>query len=149
MDSPRLWAFFGLLVLAVSLALWKGDKPERLGALIILQMTLLQFASLAFKPRVYSDIDLASAVIDLLGLVGFGVLATYAKRVWPIWAASLQLLSLISHFVRQADREAEPMVYVAMKSGPTFLALLALLIGTLMHIRRSKRTSPGSPWKRW
>ena len=149
MDSPRLWAFFGLLVLSVSLALWRGDVPERLGAFIVLQMTGLQFASLAFQPRIYSDVDLASVTIDLLGLVGFGVLATYAKRVWPIWAASLQLLSLIAHFVRQADREAEPMVYVAMKSGPTFLALLALLIGTLMHMRRRRLRLPVSPWKEW
>lgn len=147
--SPRLVAFFGLLVLSVSLALAKGGKPEQIGALIILAMTALQFGSLAFYPSVYRSVDLASVVVDLFGLVTFGTLAIYAMRVWPIWAASLQILSLVSHFTRQVDSAERPLVYVVMKSGPTFVVLLALLFGTTFHLLRTRRMGTDPAWKDW
>jgi hypothetical protein len=147
--SPRQWAFFIVLVLSLTLALWKGNKPERFGAAIFLSMVALQYASRLFEPRVYAHVDLASVVVDLYALVSFGALAVYSTRIWPIWAASLQLLSLISHFVREVDAGVEPLVYAMMKSGPTFFALTALLLGTLLRIHRSRMGQPDVPWKDW
>jgi hypothetical protein len=144
-----LWAFFGLLILSTSLALWKGEMPERLGGLVILEMTVLQFVSTAFEPRTYFEVDLASVVVDLLGLSGFAAIAIHARRVWPLWAAALQLLSLMSHAVRETDRDAGALVYVAMKSGPTFMVLVALLMGTTVQILRRRRGQADSPWKDW
>jgi hypothetical protein len=149
LPSPRLVVFFGLLILSVSLALLKGGKPEKVGALIILGMVALQFASLALEASVYHTVDVASVLVDAFGLISFGVLALHAMRVWPIWAASLQLLSLSSHFARDLDVSVKPLVYVAMKSGPTFFVLVALLMGTILHWHRMKRKGVDPSWKVW
>lgn len=149
MPSVRLVVFFGLLILSVALALVRGGKPEKAGALIILGMVVLQFASLALKPSVYNEVDVASVVVDGVGAVAFTMLAVHAMRVWPIWAASLQILSLTSHFARNIDSREEPLVYVAMKSGPTFLVIVALLLGTLAHIRRVRINGSDPGWKVW
>jgi hypothetical protein len=147
--SPRLIVFFGLLIVSVSLALFKGGKPERTGALIILAMTALQFGSRALGPAVYRSVDQASVIVDLFGVISFGILAIYAMRVWPIWAASLQLLSLTSHFTREVSAREQPLVYVAMKSGPTFVVLMVLLLGTIFHLRRMRRWGDDPAWKDW
>lgn len=149
MISPRQWAFLIVLVLTLTLALWKGDRPERLGAAIFLSMVILQYSSRLFEPRVFEHVDLASVVVDLYALVSFGVLAVYSTRIWPLWAASLQLLSLISHFVREVDAVIEPLVYAVMKSGPTFVAVVALLMGTLLQMRRGRVGGADVPWKDW
>ena len=149
MVSPRLIVFFACLILSVAFALIMGGKPERAGALVVLAMTALQFALLSLLPRSYAYVDLASVVVDLVGLVGFSAIAIFAVRVWPIWAASLQLLSLTSHFARETDSAVPPLVYIAMKSGPTFLVLLVLFLGTLSHVRRVRRGRLIADWKTW
>lgn len=149
MLSSRLVAFFIVLILSVVSALWKGGKPERIGALIILAMAVLQFGFLAVVPRYYRSVDLVSVLVDGVGLVGFGALAVYAHRIWPIWAASLQLLSLASHFSRGVDANVKPLVYVFMKSGPTFLVMIALLLGTILHCRRLRLAGSDRAWTEW
>ncbi|MBO0749447.1 MAG: hypothetical protein J2O44_03315 [Porphyrobacter sp.] len=149
MQSPRIVVFYLVLILSVVSALWKGGKPERIGALIILAMAVLQFGFLAVVPRYYRTVDLVSVLVDTVGLVGFGALAVYAQRVWPIWAASLQLLSLTSHFSRGVDANVKPLAYVFMKSGPTFLVVIALLLGTIFHRRRLRAHGADRAWTEW
>lgn len=149
MISPRLAIFFALLIASVVLALWKGGAPERRGALIILGMSALQFGSLTLHASVYRSVDLASVAVDLFGVLAFGFLAMHAVRVWPIWAGALQILSLVSHFARQVDADEKQLAYVAMKSGPTFLVLAVLLLGTILHMRRVRVLGADPAWKHW
>lgn len=146
---PQIAAFYGLLILSVSLAFLRGGEPEKIGALIILVMTVLQFGSLFFGPTAFHNVDLASLIVDVLGLAAFGAVAIYAMRVWPIWAASLQLLSLTSHFARNVDQSVEPLVYEVMATAPTFMVLLTLLLGTIFHRRRLHRCGADPSWKDW
>ena len=148
MGFPRI-AFFAFLVLSISLALWKGGKPERAGALVIVVMTALQFAWRVFSPRHFNTVDLSSVVVDATGVIGFGLLAVYAHRFWPIWAASLQVLSLSSHFARGVELSVKPLVYALMKSMPTFLVLFVLMLGTLFHQLRLRKQGFDRSWTEW
>lgn len=149
MLDPRFLAFAVILVLSVSLALAKGGSPERWGAAVIVVMTALQFGSRLFEAPQYHSVDLASVVVDAFAVVTLGAIALHARRAWPIWATSLQLLSLSSHFAREVNEHVPPMVYAIMKSSPTFLVLVTLLIGTLAHMRRVRLRGKDPAWKDW
>ena len=146
--NPGL-VFLLLIIVTVLLTAWKGGAPERLGAAVLVAMFIMSKISTAIDQRAYTHVDPTALVQDVFAVVCFGVLAIHARRVWPIWATSLQLLSLISHFVREVDAGVEPLVYAMMKSGPTFFALTALLLGTLLRIHRSRMGQPDVPWKDW
>jgi hypothetical protein len=147
--DPRFITFAAILILAVSLALAKGGSPERFGALIVVTMTVLQFGGALFVQRKYHSVDVVSVVVDALAVLTFGAIALHAKRAWPIWATSLQLLSLSSHFAREVDPRVPPMIYAVMKSSPTFLVLIVLLLGTLAHMRRVRINGSDPAWKEW
>ena len=147
-EDERL-AFFLLLPLSLALALWKGGAPERYGALVIIAMALFQRVAILFVPSHFVSVDPASLVSDAIGTVGFGILAVQARRVWPIWAASLQLLSLTAHFARWAAIGVPPFVYALMRGTPTFVVLAALVLGTALHRVRIRRHGKDPSWQTW
>ena len=149
MPDLRIFAFGVALFLSISFAFAKGGGPEKVGALVIATMTAIQLGCLLIEPQRFYSVDVASVIVDAYGVIGFGAIALYAKRAWPIWATSLQILSLSSHFARQVDAGVSPMVYGIMKSSPTFLVLFALLVGTLAHTRRLRLHGGDPGWMDW
>jgi hypothetical protein len=147
-NSEQL-AFFLLLVVAVALAFWQGGAPERWGAAIILAMVLLQVGGESLLPSRFRSVDPTSLLTDAVGTAGFGYLALQARRIWPLWATSLQLLSLSAHFARWADIGIPPTVYAVMRGTPTFLALSAIAIGTILHVWRKQRLGNDPSWQDW
>ena len=147
-NSEQL-VFLLLLLVSLTLALWKGGAPERWGAVVILAMVGFEATAEIFLPSGFRSVDPLSFVTDLIGTIGFGVLALQAMRIWPLWATSLQLLSLSAHFARWADIGIPPVVYAVMRSTPTGLALAVLLVGTLMHMRRMRRDGSDRSWQNW
>jgi hypothetical protein len=142
-------AFATILILSISFAFARGGAPERWGALVVVTMTAIQVGSAFFHHQKFHSVDLGSVVVDAYGVIGFGAIALYAQRAWPIWATSLQILSLSSHFARQADEGVSPMVYAIMKSSPTFFVLVALLAGTVAHRRRLRVYGKDPGWMDW
>ncbi|WP_162528440.1 MULTISPECIES: hypothetical protein [Novosphingobium] len=142
-------AFFLLLVVSPGLAAWKGGEPERWGGMVILAMWALQSVGEFVLPSQYYAVDPVAFLTDVVGMLGFGIIALNARRVWPLWAAALQLLSLSAHFARWADLDIPAIVYALMRDGPTFVVMIALLIGTLCHMRRVRREGTDIAWQSW
>lgn len=134
---------------ALVLAFTRGGEPERRGALVLIAMPSWQYSAHFFLPPQFTSTDAVSLITDAIGLVGFGIIALGAKRVWPIWASAFQLLSLSGHFARWAELSFDPIIYAWMRTLPTAGAILALLIGTLAHIRRRARTGADPSWQDW
>lgn len=149
MTNPLQIAFFLLLGLAVPLAIWKGGAPERSGAGIILFMWGLQLVGKLIVQPGFITVDYFPLVSDLIGFLAFGYLALEARRIWPVWATSLQILSLGAHFARWADISVYPMVYAIMRGAPTFGAIVAILVGTFLHMRRLRRSGSDPSWQTW
>lgn len=147
--NPQQIAFFLLLAVAVPFALWKGGAPERTGAAIILLMWFLQASAEHFLPSGFRTVDPVSLLTDLVGFLGFGFLALQARRIWPLWAAALQILSLSAHFARWADIHVPPLVYAVMRGAPTFGAMIAILAGTALHLLRLRRRGCDPSWQDW
>jgi hypothetical protein len=128
---------------AIALAAGFGGIPERFGAAIIALMAILGLVGQMVLPPRYGSVDPAGLAQDLLAFIGFSSIGIYSKRVWPLWAAALQLLSVGAHFVRALEIPVRPIVYAWMKSGPTWGVLLILIIGTMINYRRRRRQSTG------
>ena len=146
--------FYGVLLRRPDLGWMRSLAGDDAGAVsarrILLWMTssLLVLAAVVRPPRL-DTIDPVAVIIDVLGSLSFGALSLYARRAWPIWATAFQILSLTSHFAQGVDPAKHPGIYVVMKSGPTFLVLVALLIGTIFHRRRLRAQGSDAAWMGW
>lgn len=123
--------------------------PERAGALVFVLMAAVQALVMHFFPSHFVRVDPDSLITDLIGFAGFGYLALEARRFWPLWATSLQVLSLSAHFARWADIGIHPMVYAVMRGAPTFGVAIAIFIGTLLHLQRLRRHGCDLSWQNW
>jgi hypothetical protein len=148
LHNQAIILFYALLVLSVSAALWKGGAPERTGAAIVITTLALEWVGRAFVPPDFNSIYPVAVIIDAIATASFGALSLYARRAWPIWATALQLLSLTSHFA-QGIEPSHPGIYLTMKSGPTLMVQVVLLLGTLFHRRRLRRYGRDLAWMGW
>lgn len=142
-------AFYALFTVALGLAFVLGGKPERVGAAIHLALFSFQGASYLILPTTFATVDLVSLATDCLGMLGFGWLALNANRFWPIWAASIQLLSISGHFARWIDLKIDPYAYVILTYYPTAAGLFVLITGVLVHHRRIRTLREDTPWVAW
>ena len=139
-------AIASLLIMLASIAYaWRcGGRPERTGAMILGIMLGVTALGHAFVPLIYMAVDPIGLTVDLIGLVGFSWLGLVSRRLWPLWAGSLQLLSTGAHFVRALNIPVRAPVYYWMKSLPTVAVVLLLIFGTWAYSRREKKSKQRS-----
>ena len=139
-----LSAFAAVIVFA-----WRaGGEPEREGAVVLAAMLILSLAGHAVLRVRFLDVDPVSLAVDLVGFVGFLAIAFAARRFWPIWACSLQLLSSGAHFARQVLPPMDAFAYAMMRTGPTDVVLLVLAAATWMARQRRLNGWPDRPWRK-
>ena len=135
-------AIASLLIMLVAMGYaWRcGGRPERTGAVILGIMLTVTALGHAFVPLIYMTVDPIGLAVDLIGLVGFSWLGLVSRRLWPLWAGSLQLLSTGAHFVRALHIPVRAPVYYWMKSLPTVAVVLLLIFGTWAYTKREKKS---------
>ena len=126
-----LYSQIGLLpmVLVGIFAFTKGDEPERLamGAYLLGWMAgmLIQSDSgqgVSWQPGLFA--------LDVVMLLVLGGLAWKFRRTWPIWAASLQLVIVMSHIVALFDLRGGLMSFYTVVNLAGYGVLIAIGIGT-------------------
>jgi len=137
-----LWISAGILALALGLPFLAGERPERQGGMVLLAMTVIAFGGSGLFGRVYRTVDPVGLAVDLVGFAGFTILALRAPRYWPLWASSLQLLSLIAHLIRFLEVKVAPVTYAVMKTAPSYLLMACLIAGSLLQHRYSPTCAP-------
>ena len=110
-----------------------SDLHARLGALSIFAMVVFAFASRNRLPLIFSTVDLAALGDDLLGFTSFALIGIFLSRVWPLWAAALQLIAVGSHFVRAVDVGLHPAAYAWMQALPTVLVYCLVIWAGVRH----------------
>ncbi|MEA3263663.1 MAG: hypothetical protein U9R07_09290 [Pseudomonadota bacterium] len=139
-----------LFLTAIAILGWThGALPERRGAVALLILVMLGLARLGLGGPAKGTLDMVGLSLDLAAFLFFGHLALHAWRVWPIWAASLQLLAVLAHIVRVLEIEMDPVAYLIMRSGPSYFMAVALLIGTISHIRLTRAGVNRPCWRDW
>lgn len=149
LQEPTVLFPFALLALTIGLSFWKGGAPEKAGAGVLLAMFAFQFITYPIFERSRVELEPLALTSDLIGLTGFGAIAIRARRWWPIVAASLQLLSVFSHFARHIESDIIERSYAVMSATPTVTILLPLMMGTVMHQRRLKQFGMDPAWVDW
>ena len=131
-----------LAIIAILITIRHGQRPERIGAATIFLMIIISDSRYFANYAVFSSVDYVALACDVVGLCGFSISGVFYNRIWPLWAAALQLLSVGAHFVRALDIPVRPIVYAWMKSGPTWAVIILLICATLMN-RNQRNTQIG------
>jgi hypothetical protein len=134
-----LTATYAFTVAALAFAWRKGGRAERAGVLLLLGMVTFSLASKGILGARFASVDPLALVEDFIGFAGFTWIGLHARRVWPLCAAALQLLSLGAHFAREVEAGVHPMVYSLMKTVPTLLVCLLVAVGAAAFRRRQRR----------
>ena len=135
-----------LAAFAIVFALWRGDRVERLGAQLLLFMVFLSLVAYPAEAASKRALELDWLCQDLVGLIGFALLGIYSNRIWPLWSAAFQLLSVGAHGIMLSGMALRPIVFEWMTSAPTWAVLLLLIAGTLGHQRRMRSSASGRSW---
>ncbi|MWV28425.1 hypothetical protein GRF63_10965 [Erythrobacter sp. GH3-10] len=138
------------MVIVAALALYaqmRGDKPERIVAMVIVAGVLIDRIGHAFLDYGqflrFSPLRLA---LDCLQGAGFFYVALRANRVWPIWIAAAQLVAIMGGLAPLAYSTGHRHAYWALTQLPIFVQLIALGIGTAAHSGRVRRYGTYSAW---
>lgn len=138
-------AFYGI---AAGYALWRGGAPERWFAVILVLMLatdrighqIIGSTNLEAIDRLHLFIDFASFGAMVLVMVR-------ARRFWPIWACSFQLLSLASHATSLMNAGVPPIIPAVLAVAPSYLLCVSLVLGTVLHQARLRRHGNDPPWR--
>ena len=145
MTAVLLVVFYAVMAFALVFAWSKGGGAEKVGAGLLLGFFLFRMALEPFVPSRFDVLNPLAFAQDLIGFAGFVWIELRARRYWPLLAAALQLLSLSAHFARAVHVAIDPRVYAAMKTMPTFLVFVLLIIGTINYRSRLRaRMQSGS-----
>ncbi|MEL7454622.1 MAG: hypothetical protein AAGJ50_14745, partial [Pseudomonadota bacterium] len=123
-----------ILAIGVFVAVWIwGRGPERACATIWVGWIVLNSGANA----ALAWIDLSDAAqmtafqvktlaLDIYMMIGFGLVALYANRSYPIWCAGLQLISLAGSALRVFSSDSGNVAYVVMTVGAGWIQLLLI-----------------------
>lgn len=133
-----------LAVILCVLAIFRGGNPERLVAATIAGMWLIDklFHALARAANHGALVPTGHLLIDVLALTAFVGIALHANRVYPLWIAGFQLISLVAHIVKLLNPAIGHIALTILMIVPSYLEILAFAIGTWHHLRRSRRSNP-------
>ena len=130
-----------LLAIALIAALRWGAGPERISVAILVGMQVADavYHLIAGRGAFYQSVDVGHLMIDSLAALSFLALAANANRLYPLWMAAFQVISVLAHFAREASATVAGAAYAYLAYGPFYLEVIALLIGIALHARRRSK----------
>lgn len=153
-ETLRLVSFIWMktsTVLAVTVgiwALWRGQWPERYGALLIWFTWIL--SPIVQTPR--PGFDPGIATVDTLTLIGFFILSLWSRRFWTAFITAFMLLAVLGHFASLLSQDLSLFVYITANSFWGGYALVFALMAGMISLERQRRfarpdraASPGPP----
>jgi hypothetical protein len=143
-----VWLTRLLLCLAMLFVARKGDEPERLVAITILAMTVLDVANhLFFGDPTWFEVNPGHLVIDTWALLTMTWVALKANRGWPLWISAIQLMMVIAHLAKLMEIDEARRSYWLMTQVPYLAEIATLIIGTSAHAARQRRIGNYAAWR--
>ena len=134
--------YFLLLTLVSGYALVRGGREERIVALVCVGASLASLAVFLPASVSYRDFQPRVAIIDLIVLAAFVMIALRTRRFWPLWVAGLQLTTTVGHVLKLIEPTLVPVAYGASLAFWSYPILLILAIGTWRGRRRLFQEQP-------
>lgn len=142
----RIVLFLAFLLAALGYAAWRGGGPERTMAAIALAMVGGDALLHSFVPPEFVSLDFGHLALDLFGAGSTVLLALFAYRFWPLFAAVLHTLPLLAHTSRILDLALHPAAYLTMQVAASWLVPPLLILATWHHRQRLARTGSDRSW---
>ncbi len=139
--------FWAVASLALLLVWVFGARDERLGVALIIGGSVVTALLIPKSGQSFDDFELSVFAADCVVLIGFVWLSFSSHKFWPIWTASLQLITVIIHIVQAVIPERVPAAYAVLQGFwvyPMFLAILSGTYGRAAIKRRNRRERPSS-----
>ena len=134
MLSPS--TYWLLLIAVAAYALWRGDRDERVIALICVAASVSSLLVVSAWQSSFSDIEIGILLVDQLTLFGFIAVALVSRRFWPLWAAGFQLTASMAHLMKAIHFELMPQAYAAAERLWVYPIFVAIVVGTWRAQRR-------------
>lgn len=136
--DPLLVINCGLVSLLGAAALRWGDEPERICVATLFTVTFGDpiYHLLVRHGPIYGSVDIGHLVIDVGVAAVFIAVALRANRVYPLWLAAFQLVSVLSHFAREVTATFPKLAYGLMSYGPFYIILLIMGGSLTLHALR-------------
>lgn len=138
-----------ILGATIALGFWRGAGPERAcaGTYLAMWLTDRLYHRVFDKVEVLGGADIGHIVIDALSALSLVCVALYANRNYTLWLASMQLVALLSHFLRIISTGIDPTAYALLMASPMYLAVLIFAGGMIRHLLRQQRHGPYRSWR--
>ncbi|MFN7535136.1 MAG: hypothetical protein ACK5QD_09345, partial [Brevundimonas sp.] len=117
-----------LIVCVCGFAFLVGDEAEKIGAgsyILAWFCTIVLQSDIGF----YSNAPVLFFV-DVVVLIVFCALSWKSANTWPAWAAALQLLPVLSHFLMAIDMRPPAWSFYAIQNLASLGILVAITAGT-------------------
>ncbi|GAA4220331.1 hypothetical protein GCM10022253_24230 [Sphingomonas endophytica] len=130
-----VYGFWPVLIATVALAWRKGDVPLRAAGLLYVVATVSEAVARRSKAMPWKEFDLSFATIDTALLIGLSILALRFNRLWLIFSASLQLISVVGHIMRIAHPHILPLTYAILTGSSGYICLAMMFMASLFAKR--------------
>ena len=142
----HILVFNTFLGIACCYALARGGAPERLTALMLLAAAAATYLVPFVPDRSWRALRVEILLVDLALMGGLVAVAVRAARFWPIWLASLHLLTLCVHALRAVDPRFVSWMYGGAIGKIAYPMLLILMVGTARHRARLRDRGTDPDW---
>lgn len=141
----RVVLFLAFSAFSIVYALWKGGKPERVAAMMLLAATAA--TAVVGLGLDYVHVPTSVAVVDGLLTILLVGLSAAANRLWLIPLAACQLASFLGHLTKLLAPDLVPLGYAFLITFWAWPMTALLVFGTWCHQQRMKAGYLDRPWK--
>ena len=138
--------FLGLLLGTLIYAAFRGAAPERIGALIIASATVATILVPKVGGVTFTTFEPGLFVVDSVTAFALVALAIRAQRYWPMWAAALQIDTIVTHLVMLSTPRTMPWAYAVMEIAWSYPIVILLAVGTARHRQRLRLYGDDPSW---
>jgi len=117
--------YYGVLLLTVAVAMWRGGYMERWAAYTALLASVCTTV-LAPAPD-WSHIEYSIFAIDIVALASFWFIALKTHRFWPYWITGWQLIAIFGHLQKLMFSEILARPYALLSMYISYPILFVIL----------------------
>ncbi len=126
--------YYGVLLLTVAVAIFRGGALERWAAYTALIASVLT-TIIVPNPK-WTDIEYNIFAIDILALISFWVIALKTRRFWPYWITGWQLIAIFGHVQKLMFSEILERPYALLSMYISYPILFVILYASGSARRR-------------
>ena len=143
-----LIVFLALLLSCCGYALWQGGAPERVAAGAQIGAFAINLPlHFAFEGSRYGETISATALLDVMLLIGLVVLAWRSTRYWPLYLAGCQFAAIVGHLAKTIDPTMQATGYAVQAQIWAYPMLILTAAGAWRHRARRRTGDPDPAWK--